>query len=89
MSWQADIDRDFNPEALQSIQQQEKRQKIIDKMAVGTTVFHKPIRPAETSFSNVPPKDQPKSRGFVGNVHTNVRAGNISPEEGTDLVEIN
>lgn len=88
MSWQAAIDVDFNPEALQSIEQQEKRRQMIDKMAAGTTVFHKPIRAAETSFSNVPPKNQPKSPGFVGNVHTAVRADHITPDEGLELTEI-
>ena len=89
MSWMADIDKDFNPEALQSIEQQEKRRQMIDKMAAGTTVFRKPIRAPETSFSNVPPKDQPKSAGYVGNVHTAVRADHITPDEGVELTKIN
>ena len=88
MSWMVDIDRDFNPEALQSIQQQERRRQMIDKMASGTTVFRKPVRAAETSFSNVPPKDQPKSPGYVGNVHTAVRADHITPDEGLELTDI-
>lgn len=88
MSWQAEIDADFNPEALQSVKQQEKRQQILAKMGNGTTVFHRPVRNSETSFSNTPPKDQPKSPGYIGNVHTSVRAGNTTPEEGVELTEI-
>jgi hypothetical protein len=88
MSWMADIDADFNPEALQSVEQQEKRQQMINKMAKGTTVFHKPIRKSETSFSNIPPKDQPKSPGYVGRVHTAVRADIMTDARGQELTEI-
>lgn len=89
MGWMVDIDQDFNPEALRSIEQQEKRLAIINKMSAGTPVFHKPVRDAQTSFSNIPPKDKPKSLGYVGNVHTAVRAGHITKERGEELTEIN
>jgi len=88
MSWQAAIDVDFNPEALQAVEQQEKRQQIINKMAKGTSVFRKPVRDPETSFSNIPPKDQPKSPGYVGNVHAAVRADHITDARGQELTEI-
>lgn len=88
MSWMADIDADFNPEALQAVEQQEKRQQIINKVSKGTSVFRKPVRKPETSFSNIPPKDQPKSPGYVGNVHTAVRADHITDARGQELTEI-
>lgn len=89
MSWMAEIDQDFNPEALRSAEQQEKRLAIINKISDGTPVFHKPVRDAQTSFSNIPPKDQPKSAGYVGNVHSSVRADHITKERGEELTEIN
>lgn len=88
MGWMADIDQDFNPEALRAIEQQQKRLEIINKMSDGTPIFHKPVRDAQTSFSNMPPKDQPKSAGYTGNVHTAVRAGQITPKRGEELNEI-
>ena len=88
MGWMANIDQDFNPEALQAVEQQEKRQEMINKMSNGTTVFTKPIRDAQTSFSNIPPKDQPKSPGYVGNVHAAIRSDHITPKRGEELTEI-
>ena len=88
MSWMADIDVDFNPEALKSVQQQEKRQQMINKVTKGTSVFRKPVRKSETSFSNIPPKDQPKSPGYVGRVHTAVRADIMTDARGKELTEI-
>ena len=89
MGWMADIDKDFNPEALQSVEQQEKRLAIMNKMSDGTPVFYKPVRDAQTPFSNVPPKDQPKSPGYVRNVHTAVRPDHITKERGEELTEVN
>jgi len=88
MGWMANIDQDFNPEALQSVEQQEKRLAIINKMSDGTPVFRKPVRSPETSFSNIPPKNQPKSPGYVGNVHAAVRSDHITPKRGEELTEI-
>lgn len=88
MSWQAEIDVDYNPEALTYTEQQIQRQDMLNKMSPGTTIFRKPVRQSEPSFSNLPPKDQAKSAGYNGNVEVAIRAKHISKEQGDDLTEI-
>ena len=78
-------DLDYNPHHLEYIRQQERRQELINKKFDGTAIFKKPARQAEKSFSNTPPKDQPKSAGYLGNVDAAIRAGHITNDEGKDL----
>jgi hypothetical protein len=89
MSWQAEIDDLYNPEALEHANMQMRRQDMLNKMSPGTTIFHKPVRQSETSFSNLPPKDQTKSAGYLGNVEVAIRAKHISKEQGDELTDIN
>jgi len=89
MSWQADIDDLYNPEALEHANMQVRRQALLNKISSGTTIFRKPVRQSETSFSNLPPKDQAKSAGYLGNVEVAVRAKHISKEQGANLTDTN
>jgi len=86
MGFMTDIDRDYNPQHLEYIQKQEQRQDLINKkFSGGTAVFKKPIRHSQKSFSNIPPKDEPKSAGYAGLVDVNVRAGHITNDEAQKL----
>lgn len=88
MSWQAEIDGFYNPEALDQIEHQEKRHKFISQHMPGTPVFRKPVRQSNGKFSNIPPKDAPKSAGYRGNVDVAVRAKHISKKRGKELSDI-
>jgi len=85
MSWWAERDASFNPEALEYAQKQVKRDNIIKQSSDGTKVFTKPVRKSQEPFSNKP-KDNPPSSGHAGNLDVQVRAGHISKEEGEDLL---
>ena len=81
------IDADYNPHHLEYIKQQSRRQDLLNKKFSGTAVFKKPVRQAEKSFSNIPPKDKPKSPGYIGLVDVNIRAGHITNAQGRYLTD--
>ena len=85
MSWWAEKDKLFNPEALDYAQKQVKRDNIIGQSSDDTKVFTKPVRKAQTPFSNKP-NGKPSSAGHAGLVDLQVRAGHISKDEGEDLL---
>jgi hypothetical protein len=80
------LDAIWNPEALEQITKQEKRQSIlkssVDKNT--TPVLDKPLRKQE-GFQAAPKKGIPTSAGYRGNVNTRVKAGHISKETGEKL----
>lgn len=88
MGFWTDIDIDYNPHHLEYIQRQINRQELIDKKFKGTAIFTKPVRQSEKSFSNIPPQNEPKSAGHVGNIDARVRAGLITNDQGKDLAEV-
>lgn len=85
MSWWAEEDKRFNPEAHDYAQKQVKRDNILGQSSDDTKVFTKPLRKSQEPFSNQPKGEQP-SPGHVGNVDVQVRAKHISKEEGEDLI---
>lgn len=85
MSFWDTIDADYNPHHLEYIKQQERRQNLINKKFPGTAIFKKPVRKSEKSFSNIPPKDNPKSAGYIGMIDANIRAGHITNDQGKKL----
>lgn len=85
MSWWAERDEAFNPEALEYSQKQVKRDNILKQSSEGTKIFTKPVRKPQTKFSNQPNGEVP-SAGHVGNVDVQVRAGHITKDEGEDLI---
>ena len=85
MSFWDTIDADYNPHPLEYIKQQGRRQDLINKKFPGTAIFKKPVRQAEKSFSNIPPKDKPISPGYIGMVDANIRAGHITNAQGKKL----
>ncbi len=85
MSFWDTIDADYNPHHLEYIKQQGRRQDLINKKFPGTAIFKKPVRQAEKSFSNIPPKDKPISPGYIGMVDANIRAGHITNAQGKKL----
>ena len=86
MSFWKKFDAIYNPEALEQIQKQEKRQSIlsssVDKHS--TPVLDKPLR-KQAGFTASPKKGNPTSPGYRGNVNTRVKAGHISKETGEKL----
>lgn len=85
MSWWAEKDAQFNPEALEYVEKQVRRSNIINQSSKDTKVFTKPVRKSQTPFSNKP-SGNPPSAGHVGLVDVRVRAGHISKDEGEDLL---
>ncbi len=88
MGFMADIDADYNPHHLKYIQKQADRQDLLNKKSKGTAIFKKPVRQAPKPFTTTPPKDVPKSAGYVGLVDANIRSGHITNDEGKRLTEI-
>ena len=86
MGWMAEIDAYSNPHHLEYIEKQVNRQNLINQKFTGTAVFTKPLRKNEISFSNIPPKDQPKSAGYVGNVDAQVRTDHITNARRDELI---
>lgn len=87
MGWWKEIDAKFNPETLKFINKQEDRTALLNRDG-STPVFTKPVRNSENNFSNKPPKDQPQSSGYVGNVEVRTRAKHISPEKAEELTDV-
>lgn len=88
MGFMIDIDRDYNPQHLEYMQKQIHRQDLVNKNFKGTAIFKKPIRQAQKPFTTTPPKDVPKSAGYVGLVDAKIRSGHITNKEGKSLTEI-
>lgn len=88
MGFMTDIDLDYNPHHLEYMQKQVHRQDLINKNFKGTAIFKKPVRQAQKPFTTTPPKDVPKSAGYVGLVDAKIRSGHITNDEGKGLTEI-
>lgn len=84
-SWQKK-DADYNPEAFEYAQKQEKRTSTLRKRSKGTPVFTKPVGKKQEPFTTKPKSEGPKSPGYRGNIDTKVKSGHISKEDGDKLV---
>lgn len=81
------LDSQFNPEAFDYVEKQEKRQEIVNSTLDGTKVFTKPVRKSQKPFTNNPQNDQPSSPGYKGNVNARLKSGHINRKKAKKLLD--